>query len=158
MNKKELASKAAELLRINDIRKPVKIKKHTFRITDEDGNIANFSVKRADKQVLYTNDDVNNIIDACLTVILDSIKRGEEINIRGFGVLGLHYRAARRTKQPGTDDWCEVDARYVPRFFYGNDLRKAAMLYDITRNEKDALADSLFDFRDMEYLEDGGDE
>ena len=155
MNKKELASKAAELLRINDIRKPVKIKKHTFCITDEDGNKADFSVKRADKQVLYTNDDVNNIIDACITVILDSIKRGEEINIRGFGVLGLHYRAARRTKQPGTDDWYEVDARYVPKFFYGNDLRKAAILYDLSRNEKDALADRFPDFEDEEFVEDG---
>lgn len=154
MNKKELASRAAELLRLNDVRKPVKIKKHRFSITDEEGNVANFSVKRADKQVLYTNDDVNNIIDACITVVLESIKRGEEVNIRGFGVLGLHYRAARKTKQPGTDDWCEVAARYVPKFFYGNDLRRAAKLYNVSRNNGEFLDD---DFEEDFIVEDEGD-
>lgn len=154
MNKKELASNVAELLRLNDIRKPVKIKKHTFRIVDEEGNAANFSVKRADKRVLYTNDDVNTIIDACLAVILDSIKRGEEINIRGFGVLGLHYRAARRAKQPGTEDWCEIEAHYVPKFFSGNDLKTAARLFDLSRKEQDCADD--FDYTSFDE-EDGED-
>ena len=158
MNKKELASRVAELLRINDVRKPVKIKKHTFRIIDEEGNTANFSVKRADKKILYTNDDVNNIIDACIAIILDAIKNGEEINIRGFGVLGLHYRAARRTKQPGTEDWYEVDARYVPKFFYGNDLRMAAQLYDISRKEKESAGyNDSFD-EEFDDLDGDGDD
>lgn len=139
MNKKELASRAAEILRKNDVRKPVKLKKHTFCITDDDGNKANFVVKQSDKNVIYTNDDVNNVIDACITAILESIKKGEEINIRGFGVLGLHYRAARRTKQPGTEDWYEVEARYVPKFFYGNDLRVAARLYEVELKDKEKI-------------------
>lgn len=154
MNKKELASRAAELLRQNDVRKPVKIKKHRFDITDEDGNVASFSVKRADKQVLYTNDDVNNIIDACITVILESIKRGEEVNIRGFGVLGLHYRAARRAKQPGTDIWYDIAERYVPRFFYGNDLRRAAKLYNVSNNTGEFDED---DFDEDFIVEDEGE-
>lgn len=157
MNKKELASKAADLLRQNDVRKPVKIKKHTFRITDEDGNIANFAVKRADKMVLYSNDDVNNIIDACIAVIMDSIKKGEEINIRGFGVLGLHYRAARRTKQPGTEDWYEVPARYVPKFFYGNELRKAALVYNVSLNSGEITDEENGELDEDFILEDGDD-
>ena len=131
MNKKELASKVADVLRLNDIRKPVKIKKHSFKITDEEGHIASFSVKPKDKMILYSVDDVLNIIDACLAVIIDAMKNGEEVAIRGFGSLGLHYRAARRAKQPGTDEWCEIDAHYTPKFFVGNDLKDAAKLYDI---------------------------
>lgn len=136
MNKKELSSRVAEVLRANNIRKPVSVKKHTFHIVDEDGNTADFHIKQQDKNVLYTVDDTANIIDACLAVILDAIKNGEEISIKGFGNLGLHYRAARRTKEPNTGEWCEIEARYVPKFSYGNDLRMAARLYELSHAEE----------------------
>jgi nucleoid DNA-binding protein len=135
MNKKELSSRATEVLRSNNIRKPVSIKKHTFHISDEDGNAADFHIKQQDKNVIYTADDTLNVIDACIAVIVDAIKNGEEINIKGFGSLGLHYRAARRTKEPNTGEWCEVEARYVPKFSYGNDLRMAARLYELSLSD-----------------------
>ena len=138
MNKKELASRVAEALRANDMRKPVSVKKHTFHITDDEGNTADFNIKQRDKSVLYTVDDATNVIDACLAVILDAIRNGEEINIKGFGCLGLHHRAARRTREPNSGEWCEVEARYVPKFAYGNDLRMAARLYEISLSERKA--------------------
>ena len=54
MNKRELASRTMEVLRSNNIRKPVSIKKHTFHITDDDGNTANFHVKQQNKNVIYS--------------------------------------------------------------------------------------------------------
>ena len=135
MNKKELSSRVAEVLRANNIRKPVSVKKQTFHITDEDGNTADFHIKQQDKNVLYTVDDTANVIDACIAVILDAIKNGEEISIKGFGCLGLHYRAARRTKEPNSGEWCEIEARYIPKFSYGNDLRMAARLYELSHAE-----------------------
>ena len=135
MNKKELSSRVAEVLRANNIRKPVSVKKQTFHITDEDGNTADFHIKQQDKNVLYTIDDTANVIDACIAVILDAIKNGEEISIKGFGSLGLHYRAARRTKEPNSGEWCEIEARYIPKFSYGNDLRMAARLYELSHAE-----------------------
>lgn len=135
MNKKELSSRVAEVLRANNIRKPVSVKKQTFHITDEDGNTADFHIKQQDKNVLYTVDDTANVIDACIAVILDAIKNGEEISIKGFGSLGLHYRAARRTKEPNSGEWCEIEARYIPKFSYGNDLRMAARLYELSNAE-----------------------
>ena len=132
MNKKELSSRVAEVLRENNVRKPISIKKHTFYITDDDGNAANFHIKQQDKNVIYTVDDALNVIDACIAVIVDALKNGEEINIKGFGNLGLHYRAARRTKEPNTGEWCVIEARYVPKFSYGNDLRMAARLYELS--------------------------
>lgn len=132
MNKKELSSRVAEVLRANNVRKPVSVKKHTFHITDEEGNTADFHIKQQDKNVIYTVDDTMNVIDACIAVIIDAIKNGEEISIKGFGNLGLHYRAARRTKEPISGEWCEIEARYVPKFSYGNDLRMAARLYELS--------------------------
>ena len=132
MNKKELSSRVAEVLRANNIRKPVSVKKQTLHITDEGGNTAEFHIKQQDKNVLYTVDDATNVIDACIAVIIDAIKNGEEISIKGFGSLGLHYRAARRTKEPNSGKWCEIEARYIPKFSYGNDLRMAARLYELS--------------------------
>ena len=146
MNKKEFASRVAEALRENNMRKPVSVKKHTFHITDDEGNSADFNIKQRDKAVLYTVDDATNVIDACLAVILDAIRKGEEINIKGFGCLGLHHRAARRTKEPNSGEWCEIEARYVPKFAYGNDLRMAARLYEVSLAERG------------EQTEDGGDD
>lgn len=137
MNKKELSSRVAEVLRTNNLRKPVSIKKHTFHITDEEGNSADFHIKQQDKNVIYTVDDATNVIDACIAVITDALKNGEEISIKGFGTLGLHYRAARRTKEPISGEWCEIEARYVPKFAYGNDLRMAARLYELSINESE---------------------
>lgn len=136
MNKKELTSRVTDLLRDNDIRKPVTTPKHVFHISDDDGNVANFTVKRHDKGVIYTKDDVAIIIDYFIAVITDCIRRGEKVNIRGFGTLGLHKRAARRTKIPGTEEWVEVEGRYVPKFIFGDDLRAAARVYELSLDDK----------------------
>lgn len=154
MNKKELTERVTGVLRDNDIKKPVRTQRHVFHITDDVGNTADFVVKSNDKKVIYTRDDVAVIVDTCLAVITDSLKRGEELNIRGFGVLGLHKRAPRRAKIPGTEDWVEVEGRYVPKFYFGNDLRMAARVYELSLDEKYANIDEL----DIEYFEDGEDD
>lgn len=132
MNKKELAAKTAELLRKNDIRKPVKIKKHVFTVTDQDGSEANFTVKRADKNVLYSVDDAANIIDAFVAVVRDALQHGEEVAVKGFGTFVVEKRAARMTKHPVTGETCLVPERYVPKFYFGNDLRMAARVYELS--------------------------
>lgn len=135
MNKKEFATRVTEVLRENDTRKPISAKKHVFHISDNEGNNAEFIVKQKNKSVIYTIDDTTNIIDACLAVIEDALKNGEEINIHGFGCLGLHYRAARTTIDPFYGEPCEVEARYIPKFNYGKTLRMAARLYELSLKE-----------------------
>lgn len=137
MNRKELAARAAELLRERDVRKPVKIKKHVFTVSDADGNCANFAVKRGDKLVLYSVDDVLNILDACVEVTRNALQNGDEVSLKGFGTLGLHKRAARATKRPDTGEWCEVPEHYVPKFYFGNDLRMAARVYELSIPERE---------------------
>lgn len=138
MNKKDLAIRAADLLRENNVRKPVKIKKHVFTVTDSDGNSANFAVKRGDKEVLYTVDDAINILDACLEAAKEALRHGDEIAIKGFGILKVHRREARAVKRPDTGEWCEAPARYVPKFQFGNELRMAAKVYELSLSDAEA--------------------
>jgi len=135
MNKKEFANRVTGVLRENGKRKSVYAKKHVFHISDNDGNNADFVVRQKEKGLVYTTEDTTNIIDACLAVIEDALKNGEEINIHGFGCLGLHYRAARTTIDPYYGEPCEVEARYIPKFNYGKTLRMAARLYELSLKE-----------------------
>ena len=88
-------AEAASLLRERDERKPMRADKHKFTITDEIGNKAEFNIQTKDTEILYTQKDVEAILEACLEVIENSIRRGESVCIRGFGIWKLHYRAAR---------------------------------------------------------------
>mgnify|MGYP002765605542 CR=1 FL=1 len=132
MNKKDLINKATEVLRNNNIRKPISTPKQVFHISDDEGNHKDFTVKKTDKSVAFNTNDVALVLNALLVVIEESIKHGEEVCIHGFGTLDVHQRAARTTKHPCTGETVEVKARYVPRFSFGNNLRIAAKLYELS--------------------------
>lgn len=136
MNKKELISKATEVLRNNNIRKPISTPKQVFHISDDEGNQKDFIVRKTDKSVLYNTTDVSAIFEACLAVLEDAIKHGEKVCLYGFGTFDVHRRAARTTKHPDSGEVVEVKARYVPKFSYGNNLRMAAKLYELSLGEK----------------------
>lgn len=155
MNKRQLASRVTEVMRKNNIRKSVLVPKRTFHISDDDGNKKDFVVKSADKNVLFSVDDVETILDTALQVIEDSLKVGEPVTARGFGTLSLQYRKARATKQLGTNDWITIDARYVPKFSFGDNLRMAAKLYELSLEDL-KLNEPLPIFSNED--ENGGDE
>lgn len=136
MNKKKLINKIVEVLHENNIRKPITAQKTVFHISDDYGNQSDFVVKKSDRGLLFTVKDVTEIVDACLAVIEDSIKHGEEISIHGFGTLGVHHRAARQTKHPDTGEPVHINARYVPKFSFGNTLRMAAKVYELSLNDR----------------------
>jgi nucleoid DNA-binding protein len=136
MNRSELARKITGVLRDNDVRKPISSPRHVFHITDDEGNSKDFVVKKKERGAIYTVDDVNAILDACQYVIEDALRHGDNISVRGFGTLGLKYRKERATKKLGTDEWVRVAARYVPRFEFGNELRKCAMVYEASLGDR----------------------
>ena len=76
------------------------------------------------------------MIDAIIECVEDALRNGDEISIKGFGNLHLHKRAARRTKQPGTDKWFDVEERLVPKFDYGTSLKMAARSYELLMKER----------------------
>lgn len=136
MNRKELVRRVALVLRDNNVRKPIHMQKQVLHISDDDGNKKDFVVKKRDASVLYTADDIEAVIDACMAVIKSALKQGESILIRGFGILGLNYRKARTARHPTTGEKVDVEGRYVPKFTPGNDLRMCAKVYELSVDEK----------------------
>lgn len=137
MNKKKLISKVVDVLSENNVRKPTRAQKTVLHISDDSGNQSDFVIKKSDGGLLFTANDVSAIVDACLAVIEDSIKHGEDVSIHGFGTLGVRYRAARQTKHPDTNEVVDIKARYVPKFSFGNSLRMAAKVYELSLPDKE---------------------
>lgn len=135
MNRKELSRRITNVLRENNVRKPVSTPKHVFHISDDAGNQKDFVIKQTDKNVIYTYNDVDAVIDAMLEVVKDALSRGEQVAIRGFGTFGLRFRKARSTRNMVTKERVEVAARYVPKFIFGDQLRMAAKLYELSLGE-----------------------
>ena len=130
MNRKELVRRIATVMRDGDIRKPISIPKQIFHISDDEGNSKDFIIRKTDKNVLFTIEDIEVVLDACLAVIEDSLRHGEAVSIRGFGTLGLKYRKPRIMKHVGTGEEVVAEGRYTPKFYAGNNLRTDAKIYE----------------------------
>ena len=132
MNRKELVRRIASKMREKNIRKPVPMPKQVLHISDDEGNQKDFILRKSDKNVLFTINDVEAMLDTCLEVIGESIKHGEPVSIHGFGSLGLKYIKERAMKHVGTGEDVVAPARYIPRFSFGNDLRMCAKVYELS--------------------------
>lgn len=67
--------------------------------------------------------DVELAVKTMLDHMTEALATGERIEIRGFGSFSLHYRAPRTGRNPKTGQSVELDAKYVPHFKPGKDLR-----------------------------------
>ena len=63
---------------------------------------------------------VNTIFD-CMT---ESLRKGDRIEIRGFGSFGLNYRPPRVGRNPKTGEKVQVPRKYVPHFKAGKELKE----------------------------------
>lgn len=77
----------------------------------------------ADKQSQLSSKDVELAIKTILEEMSKTLATGGRIEIRGFGSFSLHYREPRVGRNPKTGESVELDAKYVPHFKPGKELR-----------------------------------
>ena len=87
---------------------------------------------------------VNSILTRMSAALVD----GERIEIRGFGSLSLHYRAARVARNPKTGEKVTVAEKYVPHFKPGANLRKRVNRGLLKHGHADAHDDDADDSHD----------
>ncbi len=145
MTKKDLARKAAEILRQNNARKKVTVPKQVFHISDDNGNKKDFIIRAEDKSVAFTVGDVEYVLDALLCTVKEAIKVGDPVNISGFGTMGLKYRKPRQTRELGTGEIIDIAGRFVPKFTYGNDLRVCARIYEMSLSDRMNIPEEMPD-------------
>ncbi len=67
--------------------------------------------------------DVDQAIKGMLELMSQTLAQGERIEIRGFGSFSLHHRQPRQGRNPKTGESVVLDAKYVPHFKPGKELR-----------------------------------
>ncbi|KAE9526307.1 MULTISPECIES: integration host factor subunit beta [Testudinibacter] len=67
---------------------------------------------------------VESAVKSILESMSQTLENGDRIEIRGFGSFSLHYRQPRIGRNPKTGDKVDLDAKYVPHFKAGKELRE----------------------------------
>ncbi|MDQ0256679.1 DNA-binding protein HU-beta [Evansella vedderi] len=72
-----------------------------------------------------TKKDATAVVDALIESITDSLKKGESVQLIGFGNFEVRERAARKGRNPQTGEEIEIAASKVPAFKPGKSLKDA---------------------------------
>ena len=67
--------------------------------------------------------DVERIVSTIFEEITGALSRGDRVELRGFGAFSVKARNARVGRNPRTGASVEVDAKAVPFFKTGKQLR-----------------------------------
>ncbi len=68
--------------------------------------------------------DVEAIVTTIFDEITDALAGGRRVELRGFGAFSTRAREARTGRNPRTGTAVEVDAKRVPYFKPGKELRE----------------------------------
>jgi len=68
-------------------------------------------------------DDLERVVGVILDEITEALARGDRVELRGFGAFSVRQRKARMGRNPRTGEAVEVEAKSVPFFRPGKELR-----------------------------------
>tara|TARA_B100001123_G_C14707913_1_gene787950 strand:- start:186 stop:476 length:291 start_codon:yes stop_codon:yes gene_type:complete len=68
--------------------------------------------------------DIELSVKTIISSMIQSLKKGKRIEIRGFGSFSLRYRKARVGRNPKSGESVSINERYVPHFKPGKNLKE----------------------------------
>lgn len=160
MNKTKLCQAVAAALRENNIKKHVHVPKTTFKLIDPDGTSRNLDLRPSDRDVNFTQDDVEYFIDALIYTIKEALKRGETIQIQGVGSIGLKLYKGRNINDVITGEIKYVEPKWKVKPLVGKELRRCAEYFEehyegVEPEYADEAGDDAEDFGDLSDLDIG---
>ena len=63
-----------------------------------------------------TKVEIEVVLEGLILSISDSLRRGERVDIRGFGSFIVKQRAARDARNPATREIVKLQERFIPAF------------------------------------------
>lgn len=70
-----------------------------------------------------TKKDAGAALDAAIAAISDSLAKGENVSLIGFGTFAVKTRGAREARNPRTGENIKIKASKVPAFRAGKALK-----------------------------------
>ena len=64
-------------------------------------------------------------VDACIAVVTNALKKGESVQLTGFGIFDVVNKAARTGRNPRTGKEIKIAASKAPKFKAGAVLKNA---------------------------------
>jgi len=64
------------------------------------------------------------IIEGFITTVIEALKEGKGIEIRGFGSYKVKKKNARQARNPKTGEQVYVPAHFVPTFKFSKDFKE----------------------------------
>ncbi|WP_166039106.1 integration host factor subunit beta [Sphingosinicella sp. YJ22] len=71
-----------------------------------------------------TAKEVERVVAAFFDSIIEQLEQGGRVELRGFGAFSTRARDARRGRNPRTGEAVDVDAKRVPYFKPGKEMRE----------------------------------
>jgi integration host factor subunit beta len=68
--------------------------------------------------------DIENIVNTILGSVVDAMKSGDRVELRGFGAFSVKSRPARTGRNPRTGEKVPVSEKFVPFFKTGKEMRE----------------------------------
>jgi integration host factor subunit beta len=76
------------------------------------------------KAAELTKKDAERLVEIVFESIIETLNKGEKIELRGFGSFRVRERGARRGRNPKTGDPVSIPAKRVPYFKPGKELKE----------------------------------
>jgi len=69
--------------------------------------------------------DAGRALDSVVDAVTDTLKKGDQVSLVGFGTFAVKHRAAREGRNPQTGATIQIKASNVPGFKAGKALKDA---------------------------------
>ncbi|WP_114226969.1 MULTISPECIES: integration host factor subunit beta [Sphingomonas] len=79
-----------------------------------------------------TQREVETVVASLFDSITEQLAEGGRVELRGFGAFSTRQRDARVGRNPRTGDSVDVDAKCVPYFKPGKEMRERLNLTEVT--------------------------
>ena len=79
-----------------------------------------------------TQREVESVVSAIFDSITDQLATGGRVELRGFGAFSTRKRDARLGRNPRTGESVSVNAKRVPYFNPGKEMRERLNLHEVT--------------------------
>ena len=76
--------------------------------------------------------EVEGVVSAIFDSITEQLAEGGRVELRGFGAFSTRQRDARQGRNPRTGEPVQVDAKRVPYFKPGKEMRERLNISEVT--------------------------
>ncbi len=72
-----------------------------------------------------TKVDAAKVVDALVETVVETVAKGDEVRLIGFGTFGVSERSARTGRNPQTGEEIKIPACKAPKFSAGQQFKAA---------------------------------